>query len=491
MIVQAPDNKTIDFGNMPPDQVQSAMQNLYPVSGNQPTGQMPTNGQQAAPANSAQLGNNQVNTLQGLSDWANSPTNVDLSSLPQSGEGLNFAQKLGFGANAIGRGLMGTTEDSIVKPAMRGLTGLVARSNGYIPPNTDSGPDPNTLSPDEMSALTLMSPTSVALASKMGFGAANQSEPIGNKLINYTSQPTQSGDIEDAAFNQLMAPSTGVKPGSSLMAGFKARGADDLNQAASDFKSSGGDLYKQMADVRAVLKPEAATALSSNVSDALKQNLFIPQLNPKTLGIVQHLQDAIDTNGGIGLQELDQYRRLLGRVGNTEDGVSAGMVRRAIDDTVNSSSDDDWSTGSKEAVDLLNQGRSTYAAASRFEDVADVLAKANGDPNKIKQGLTSFLKNDDNTRGWNDDQLDALRYAANTGIGENILKAFGKFGFDFSKSGTGNTVLPAFATMAGAAGTPLGIPLAVGGTIARQAQKYMARGKGEQLLNLLQNGNSQ
>lgn len=30
MIIQAPDNKTIDFGDMPPDQVQAAMQNLYP-----------------------------------------------------------------------------------------------------------------------------------------------------------------------------------------------------------------------------------------------------------------------------------------------------------------------------------------------------------------------------------------------------------------------------------------------------------------------------
>lgn len=464
--------------------IQSA---LGSYSGNQPASQTPTNGQQPMPTNSAQLGNNQVNPLQGLSDWANSPTNVDLSNLPQSGEGLNFAQKLGFGAQALGKGLVGAGEDIVVKPAVRGITGLMSRANGNLPPNTDSGPNPNTLSTDEMSALAMMSPTSSALQSKMGFGAGNQSEPIGNQLINYTSRPTEIGDAEDAAYNALGPSPNVADQGSTLMAGLKARSPDELGLASDAMKSSAGDIYNKMNDVGAVLKPDAAQNLSGELDAALNKKTFIPELNPKTVAVVNKIKSTIDQNGQLGLGELDQYRRLLGRIGPTEDGVSAGDVRKAIDNFTVNTADSDWSTGTKEAVDLLQKGRQAYSTASRFEDVADVISKANGDPNRIKQGLTNFLKNDNNTRGWNQDQINAVRFAANTGVGENILKAFGKFGFDFSKSGTGNTVLPALASIAGGSGAaPMGIPLAVGGTLARQAQKYLARGKAEQALKFLQ-----
>lgn len=491
MIVQAPDNKTIDFGSLPPDQVQSAMQRLYPPSNQQQAGNPPSQGEQPSPANSNNLGNNQNDLLHSISAWANSPTNVDLTDLPQSGQGLNFAQKLGFGAQALGRGALGIGEDMVAKPMARGITELLQGAGGEMRAATDNPLDPQrgNLSTDALTTLSMMGPSSIALQSKMApFNSGQQvPEPIGNQLIKFGDnlKPGEMGNTEDAAFNQLMTPEAGAQSGSALKAGFGARSPEELDAASSGMKSSAGNIYKQMRDVGATLNGDAANSLSSNIDSALKQNLFIPQLNPKTLGIVDHLKDAINQNGSIGLDELDQYRRLLGRVGGSEDGVSAGAVRNAIDSTVNGLTNDDLSNGSTQAVNLLNQGRVAYSQASKFEDIADVIGKANGDPNKIKQGLTNFLKNDNNTRGFNQDQLDAIRYAANTGIGENVLKAFGKFGLDFSKTGLGNTALPALATMAGHA------PLAVFGTLARQGQKYMARGKAEQLLDYLQNGGQQ
>lgn len=488
MIVQAPDNKTIDFGSMPPDQVQAAMRNLYP-SGNQQESNPQPNREQLTPANSNNLGDNQNNLMHSISAWANSPTNVDTSDLPQSGQGLNFAQKLGFGAQALGRGLRGVGEDMIAKPAVRGITELMQRSAGELPPETDSGPSRNQLSTDALGTLSMLSPASIANASHMApYNSGIQAqEPIGNQLIKFGSEPTTIGNAEDEAFNQVMQPTSGKQSGSNLMAGFKARNPEELTQAADTRKSSAGNIYKQMRDVGAVLDTNASNTLKENIDNALSENLFIPDLNPKTLGIVKHLKDAIDKNDGIGLDQLDQYRRLLSRVGSSEDGVSAGTVRNAIDGTVDSLSNSDLFNGDTEAVNLLNKGRAAYSAASKFEAVSDVIAKANGDPNKIKQGLTNFLKNDKNMRGFSPEQIDAIRYAANTGIGENVLKAFGKFGLDFSKSGTGNTVLPALAAAAGGAGVlPGGIPLAIGGTIARQGQKYIARGKAEQLLKFLE-----
>lgn len=464
-------------------------------SNQQQAGNPQPQGEQLAPANANNLGDNQNDLLHSISAWANSPTTVDTSDLPQSGQGLNFSQKLGFGAQALGRGAVGAGEDMVVKPMARGLTELLQGAAGEMRPATDNPLDPQrgNLSSDALSSLGLLSPSSVAMQSKMApFNSGQQMpEPVGNQLIKFGNnlKPGAMGDAEDAALNQVMRPSPGKQPGSSLFAGFKARKPEELTEASSVQKSSAGNLYKQMRDVGAVLNQDTANNLSSSIDDALKQNLFIPQLNPKTLGIVEHLKETIDKNGSLGLDELDQYRRLLSRVGNTEDGVSAGSVRQAIDAAVNNLTDKDLSAGTTEAVDLLNSGRSAYSSASKFEAVSDVIAKANGDPNKIKQGLTNFLKNDKNLRGFNDDQIAAIRYAANTGIGENVLKAFGKFGLDFAPTGTGNTVLPflaSFGKAGGASLVPGGLPAVAAATIMRQGQKYIARGKAEQLLKFLE-----
>lgn len=421
------------------------------------------------------MGDNQ-DIVSSLNNWSHSPTNVDLSDLPQSGQGLTLAQKFSAGATALGRGAVGVGEDMIAKPAIGGITDLMTRMKaGPQSAGSDSSPDPNALSVNELGTLAMMSPKSIALPRTMPtFGQ---------------SQETEMDQIDDQSLNQIVARNAAnnnpISQGSNIVRGFSARGPEDLNAASDAMLSSAGKVYGQMRDAGATLGETSSDALSSSLDDALKQKTFIPQLNPKTLAIVDHIKNTIDENGTIGLDELDQYRRLLGRVGNTEDGVSAGAVRNAIDEHVNGLQNSDLSSGTTEAVDLLNKGRAAYQQASQFEDVADVVAKANGDPNKLKQGLTNFLKNDKNTRGWSQDKIDAVRYAADTGVGENILKAFGKFGFDFSKSGTGNTVLPALSMVAGGLGAPLGVPLAFGGTMARQAQKYIARGKAEKMLNYI------
>lgn len=264
--------------------------------------------------------------------------------------------------------------------------------------------------------------------------------------------------------------------------GVLARSPDAVQDAAESLKSKASDLYNQMRQVGATLNPASSTSLSSNVDSAVAANQFIPELNPKTLAIVNHLKAAAQ-NGNLGLNDLDQYRRLLGRVGGSEDGVSAGAVRQAIDDHVNSLTGKDLSSGSTDAVDLLNQGRKQYQQASKFEDISEILTKADGDPNKIKAGLTRFLNNEKNTRGWSGDELKALKDAASSTGTEKLLKMGGKFGIDLGTSLTpGNTIGPVLGGAVGGLGAP------VAGTAARIGQKLSARGGAENLLTTLQNG---
>ena len=136
----------------------------------------------------------------------------------------------------------------------------------------------------------------------------------------------------------------------------------------------------------------------------------------------------------MGLDHLDQIRRQLGRTGGGEEAVASGAVKKVIDNFVTSANSSYLSNGSTKAINLLKQGRVQYAKASRFEDISDIITKADGDPNKIKSGLTSFLKNSDNLHGFSPIEIDALKQAARSTAPEKILKGFGKFGIDLGTS---------------------------------------------------------
>lgn len=477
------------------DQTPNALPSGFVLdSGGQQTGQPPAQGEQPAPSFANQNGNNQDNLVHQMSRWANSPTGVDLSSLPQSGQGLNFAQKLGFGAQAVGKGLMGSAEDTIVKPAVRGITELMQGSAGEMRPATDNPLDPQrgNLSTDALGTLAMLSPSSVARPENMApYNSGQQAPPApGNQLIKFTSQPTEAGQIEDQSFNQLMQPPVGQTPGSTLMAGIKARSSEQYQDAAQSISDAANPIWKQMRQAGDALKPDASNGLMDNITKNLSspENKYIPQLNPKTTAIIEDMKTEA-ASGSLGVSTLDQYRRMLSRVGGSEDGFSAGVAKRTIDKYLAEIPDEALASGNKNAINLLNQARAQSAAGFRAQDVADILSKANGDPNRIKAGLTKFVSDDDNLIGFSQQQKDALRFAANTGVGENILKAFGKFGLDFSKSGTGNTVLPALMSLGKAGAAPFipgGIPAVMAATAMRQGQKYMARGAAEKAFRLLE-----
>jgi hypothetical protein len=266
--------------------------------------------------------------------------------------------------------------------------------------------------------------------------------------------------------------------------GILARSPQAVQNAAQSMLGAGGDLYNKMRQVGATFNPQAASRLISDIKSSLASQDFLPSLNPKTLGIINDLDNIVaqaGTNGNLQLSTLDQIRRQLGRIGPTEDGVSAGKIKNVIDDFVNNAGQADLSNGSTDAIDLLNQGRKQYQQASKFQDVADVLTNADGDANKIKSGLTRFMNNDANTRGWSPEELSALKDAASGTITEKLLKMGGKFGFDLGHSTTmGNTVAPLIGGEIGGIGVP------IAGTAARIVQTLSAKGKAETLLKTLE-----
>lgn len=307
-------------------------------------------------------------------------------------------------------------------------------------------------------------------AKQMGYG------PVGQVI----------GGIGGGVSGNLL---NGVGEGiNTISKGILAQNPEDLQSIAASMKSSAGNVYDQMRETGTIFTPEAAQELKTAVNQAASDPSFIPELNPKTLAIVSKIGNVAD-NSALDLGSLDQYRRLLGRIGPTEDGVSAGSVKKAIDSFVKNSTSSDITNGSTQGIDLLNQGRQAYANASRFEDISDIVSNSGGDPNKLKSGLQKFMKDPENTLGWSSDQINALKDAANYNAPEKILKMMGTFGLKFM--GDNGLTRSAFPALAGGEiamhGNPvLGLGTVGIGTGAEAARTYLARGKAQKVLDLFQ-----
>lgn len=312
-----------------------------------------------------------------------------------------------------------------------------------------------------------------------GAGGQEAAREMGAGPIGQAAGALAGSFVPSGAASAARGAVTSARQG---RAGYFARPSDELRPLAEAQKAAAGAMRNEMRDMRINITSKASNKLVKKLDSKLKDFDLDPDLSPVTNSIVKKIKNAAST-GSINLNYLDQYRRQL-RGARQEDSAIAGAVRGAIDDIVNGLSPQDFDAkGGDRAVKLLNQFRKDWAKASKFDAVAEVLQKADGDPNRIKAGLTRFLNNEKNTLGFNKAEIEALKDAARAGTTEKILKMGGKFGLDFGTSLTpGNTVLPA---LSGALVNPV-VPAL--GTAARSAQKYVARGKAENLLKIIENG---
>jgi hypothetical protein len=137
----------------------------------------------------------------------------------------------------------------------------------------------------------------------------------------------------------------------------------------------------------------------------------------------------------------------------------------------------------QQAKDLLTKGRSEWKRARKFEKISDIVEKANGDPQRIKVLTRSLVNNKKNLYGFTDEEKSALKHIANGNMNEKVLRFLGGFGI-----GANNKLIPFMAGAGGyAASVPVGAAVVIGiGTAARQAQKFLAKGKLEEALKVIQ-----
>lgn len=357
---------------------------------------------------------------------------------------------------------------------------------GLVAGGAVAGGEMTALSPQEKAGLgNRVAETAKGAATGAAFGAGLG---LGGKAVQLAGQGA-------AKLGEDIIKGYKARPVEAV-AGFTNKPVETLDAVSQAIKDKSNNLYTQMREAGANIRPSATGTIFKEIDNALNESgIMNARLHGDTLGIVSDLKDlAKGKKGNIGLEELDQYRQLLGDVvkKNTDvagklnaDGLKANIAINKLDDVVENLKPNYLvKSGDSKAVELLNQARNEWKRYRKFDSISNIVRKADGDPNRIKTLMQNFVNNPKNLRGFTSAEKDALRNASRNSTGEGLLKAVGKFGFDLgSGRNIGNAALPVGSILVGG-GT--GGMLATVGTVARQAQKLSARGKVEDVLKLIQ-----
>lgn len=419
MIVQAPDGKSIDFGEMPADQVQSAMQKLYPPQPN-PQQQMVAqnkyemgDGMMGA---AKQLGAYGMNAIQGLPGGTFSDEIVSGLGSMVPGQNYDDLQQRQQAFRQAGRELQ--PEATAMGTIGTGLAGAPFMPGGGA-------------------AKTLLGAVAKGGAAGAAYGAASGAGE-GNAFA----------DSKDSAVQRTMNAGGGAAFGGALGAatpalmGLGRKGAQgmgwadapDLPPAGMDIKSEAGQYYKQAKDLGAVYSPNASLQVAGDVEKALaatgKNNA---RLHGDTLSVLDDLKSA-SRNGNLSLEELDQFRQLFGQVStknvisNPADAFKANRAIDAIDDFVKNSGASHLVSGDPAAIDALNQGRSMWSQAAKVSDVEKIMSHADMTDNpatSIKTGFRTLLENQKRIGGYSPEERQIMKNIATSNAGLDILRTFG------------------------------------------------------------------
>jgi len=292
--------------------------------------------------------------------------------------------------------------------------------------------------------------------------------------------------------------------GKQIYKGFKAPEVEQLEAIGNDIKQVSSNLYNQVRKSGATFKPDAVRIVLNDIDKSVKDGGTLFKTNhPKTISLLNEIKKdiAIKQKAGqsISLPELDEYRKAISSaiqdsVGMTgkvnDDGRRLTKAVRAIDNFLdNSQPEKVLQSGNPESFNLYKQAKGEWQRYAKFDSIQNIIKRADNDPNRLKTLVKNFVDNPKKTSGFNKLELDALKKASENSNAEGLFKAVGKFGFDLgSGRNIGNTIVPGASILYGGA---KGSSAAAVGTLSRQAQKLAARGKIEDVLDIIRGAKPQ
>lgn len=282
---------------------------------------------------------------------------------------------------------------------------------------------------------------------------------------------------------------------SDLGRGVSAQHLKHMEPAVEDTKKVSRSAYKKAREGGVVLNNQSSGAILDGVRQSLesmgKNN---SELHKKTLSALRDLEKDVKA-GNVSLDTMDQNRQLFSNIahqeydkinGLSQDGLKAQKAARAIDVLMQRIKPEHLVKGDAKAIQHLNEGRAQWGKARRMERVVDIIRKADNDPAKLAAAMKKFTDVKKNLMGYSPEQIKAMKAMAKPGFAQNALGLVGKTGIDLHNPKKGSA-LPLIEGIAGASGAPHMFPVIAGGTLAKQGEHYMSKGKADKLIELLKN----
>lgn len=278
----------------------------------------------------------------------------------------------------------------------------------------------------------------------------------------------------------------------TMKSGYNARDSEALEGSIIKMENQAGKHFSTMEGVG--ISPEISTKVFDHIDKAVREEREIdPDLHADYVKTIERMKEK--AKAGMTLRQMHLQRQLLRDV-ETKNFLNnkpvAAVARKAIDamdEALETAKHKGGSEQGAAGVQGMQSGIAKWAQARKFETIANIIKRAQGDPNKLKSGFTTLLNNKKQMRGFTKEEISAIKSASENTSAEGLMKMVGKFGFDISQSRSGGNTLPwlaGFGAHMSGATTPELATLATVGTGAKYGQKLMARGKAENVLKAIE-----
>lgn len=456
MIVQAPDGKTIDFGELAPDQVTGAMQKMYPPQQSQNTEsldtptqigglhqQMLTNSRNSMfppdsdnplagiPAAMTGFGARAIRAVPFLSEAGSG-----IAATMGAGQGNNFPDRYNnlqqsqqamretytntqptVDVGSVVRPELGGKE-SIVGPGGLGQSGLGLALSGIMP-------GPKNAPANFMEAVGQGAKTGAQYGATYGASDTNSFLPDNMAL-------------EQRAGNAVKGALLGAPLGAGS-AGFGYAMEKPIGEKAptsEEFKDSSRASFQQADSSGIGFNDKAIQQLPQDISQAFsKTGRMNADLHGDTLSAMKSLTDDINS-GNMTLENLHQDRMLFQQVAqknainNPPDAMKANQAIDAIDGFIEKAKNDPskmLTNGSPEQIASWQDAMDKWAQGSRVDEIQRIMDKANSKQQPAQAMQTGFnnLLNSKRFRYYSPDQKDLIRQAAQASPTVDVLKTLG------------------------------------------------------------------
>jgi hypothetical protein len=287
----------------------------------------------------------------------------------------------------------------------------------------------------------------------------------------------------------------GITSGTSKILG--ALNKKPPTMTPEELKAAAGEAFTRARNSGVIFKPEGMDKVRQGAYEYMAEKGFHPKLQPGAATAYDELERLIQ-GGNVDLRGLQTLRELTAGgfiPGNAKNNDMITEIIKRIDDFADNATDQDLLTGnSQAAAAALKEGRDYWSRFRKLDKVqglidrAELRAGSTGSGGNIenvtRQDLRKILENKKLMRGFNAEELAAIKSAVLGSRSQNALRNIGKL------SPTGNGLMTGLTGAFTYSNPLIGTPVMAVGYGAKKAADSMTSRNAEMVKKLIAAGGS-